>query len=115
MRSTKYSSEQEFQLRNEIEQTRRQLGQTVEALVNKADVEKRVVEKVHQEASALEAKGREVKDRVADIGRKSEGVGQEPVRAVVNRTVRRVADHPVVPAGAAVAVAGWIIGKGRRR
>jgi len=116
VRATKGPSEQQLQLRRQIEKTRRELGQTVEALVNKADVEKRVDDKVHQGASALEARGRQLKDRVTDVGHKTERtITQEPVRDVVDRAVRRLADHPVVPAGAVVAVTGWIIAQGRRR
>jgi Protein of unknown function (DUF3618) len=52
-------------LRAEIEQTREQLGETVQALTHKADVPARAREKLHDTRDAAEQKARQVAARAA--------------------------------------------------
>lgn len=52
------------QLQHEIEETRAELGDTVDALAQKADVKARVSEKVEQRKAALRERQEDVKARV---------------------------------------------------
>ncbi|MGH2840952.1 MAG: DUF3618 domain-containing protein [Solirubrobacteraceae bacterium] len=54
-------------LQEEIAQTREELGETVEALVNKADVKAHVHEKVEETKEELREKQQEVTSRVSQI------------------------------------------------
>jgi len=57
------------QLQEEIAQTREELGETVEALVNKADVKAQVHEKVEDTKEELHAKQEQVTVEVARVAR----------------------------------------------
>jgi hypothetical protein len=57
-------------LAEEIAQTREELGETVEALVNKADVKAQVQEKVEETKEGLHAKQEEVTVEVARVARR---------------------------------------------
>jgi S-adenosylmethionine synthetase len=57
-------------LQEEIAQTREELGETVEALVNKADVKAQVHEKVEESKEELRTKQRAVTSQIADTARK---------------------------------------------
>jgi Protein of unknown function (DUF3618) len=62
------SDEREL-LQEEIAQTREELGETVEALVNKADVKAQVHEKVEESKEELRTKQRAVTSKVAGAAR----------------------------------------------
>lgn len=114
MRAPSGQSEQELALRRQIDQTRRQLGQTVEALINKADVEKRVETKVHQAAGALQARGDQVKERVTELGHKTQEVAPERLLDVVNRAAHSLAGRPALTVGMVAAVVWVALGRTRR-
>ena len=86
------------QLQHEIEETRAELGDTVDALAQKADVKARVSEKVEQRKAALRER-------------------QEDIRARVNGArVARTAEQRPFPAIALALGLGLLIGRaiGRR-
>jgi ElaB/YqjD/DUF883 family membrane-anchored ribosome-binding protein len=88
------------ELREEIKQTRAELGETVEALAAKADVKARFQE------SKEEAKAR-VRERVSEAVDRMEARLPEPAQEAAERTVRVVRTNwrPLLAvAGAAVAV-----------
>lgn len=58
------SSSREDELRQDIERTRAQLGDTVEALAHKADVPARVKDKVHDTKETVQLKAEEVTEHV---------------------------------------------------
>jgi ElaB/YqjD/DUF883 family membrane-anchored ribosome-binding protein len=81
------------QLRVEIEATREELGDTVEALAHKADVKEQVSEKVTE-------KKREAKAKVEDLGSK---VGEAQAKVAQAPPVQQARERPWIPiAGAAV-------------
>jgi dsDNA-specific endonuclease/ATPase MutS2 len=71
------------ELREEIAQTRTELGETVEALAAKVDVKARLHE------TAEDAKAR-VRERVNEVVDRAEAVLPEPAQEVAERTVRAV-------------------------
>ena len=85
--------QQQEELRREIERTRAELGQTVEALSPKADVKQQAREKVEHAKSAAQTKAHDLQQKVP-----------EPAR-----------ERPIVPLAAGIGVALvalWLI---RRR
>jgi dsDNA-specific endonuclease/ATPase MutS2 len=70
-------------LRREIEQTRTELGATVEALAARADVKARLHE------TAEDAKAR-VRERVSEVVDRAEAKLPEPAQEAVERTARAV-------------------------
>jgi ElaB/YqjD/DUF883 family membrane-anchored ribosome-binding protein len=73
-------------LREEIQQTRAQLGETVEALAAKADVKARLHE------TAEEAKAR-VRERVGEVVDRVEAKLPAPAQEAAERTARTVRDN----------------------
>lgn len=59
------------QIRGEIEETRRQMGDTIEALAYKADVKARAKESLHDATEDGKRKLRDVRDRLFDGGGQS--------------------------------------------
>jgi ElaB/YqjD/DUF883 family membrane-anchored ribosome-binding protein len=115
-------------LRSEIEQTRAELGETVELLAQKADVKARAKDKVDETkaravAAAVEAKEktREKAQHVAESGRE---LAQElrthpavPARRAVDRVRTSVRERPkqwAAVAAALLAFATLVVSKRRR-
>ncbi|MDT7716300.1 MAG: hypothetical protein QOH09_2292 [Pseudonocardiales bacterium] len=57
------TSSREEEIRQDIERTREQLGDTVEALAHKVDVPARVKDKVHETKETVQVKAEEVKQQ----------------------------------------------------
>lgn len=80
-------------LQEEIAQTREDLGETVEALVNKADVKAQVHDKVEETKEELHAKQEEVTVEVARVAAKPTTywavAGAAAVLLVIGRMRRR--------------------------
>jgi ElaB/YqjD/DUF883 family membrane-anchored ribosome-binding protein len=71
------------QLQHEIEETRAELGDTVDALAQKADVKARVSEKVEERRVALRARQEDVKASVDGAReRASRATGERPFPAI---------------------------------
>jgi ElaB/YqjD/DUF883 family membrane-anchored ribosome-binding protein len=71
------------QLQHEIEETRAELGDTVDALAQKADVKARVSEKVEQRKAALRARQEDVKASVDEAReRASRATEERPFPAI---------------------------------
>jgi ElaB/YqjD/DUF883 family membrane-anchored ribosome-binding protein len=83
------------ELRHQIEQTRAELGETVEALVAKADVPGRVKEKLST-----------TKEQLGE--RLSETTGK--ARELADSLPERAKEKPAVPAGVVLAVVGVLLG-----
>jgi ElaB/YqjD/DUF883 family membrane-anchored ribosome-binding protein len=64
------SPDDQQELEKEIEQTREQLGETVEALVGKVDVKARARQKLGQLTTQLQAKATEAKDKATGAGKR---------------------------------------------
>jgi hypothetical protein len=117
------------QLRQEIERTREQLGETVEALVAKADVKARAKERAGQLSQVLKDKTAQAKEQTTTrVGQaRSQLAGQTSDAKTVTQPVQRAAQHvkqrAATPAGglaaaaavAGAAVLGFIVIRRRRR
>jgi Protein of unknown function (DUF3618) len=106
----------ERQLAEEIEQTREQLGETVQALTAKADVKVRAQDKVAELTGRLkDTAGQAAQQAEAAVAGISK-VTPEPARQATAKTAG-VARQRRVPlaAAAAVAVLAWLIIRWRRR
>ncbi len=88
-------------LRAEIEQTREELGETVQALTHKMDVPARAREKLQHTRDAAQDRTRQVTEPVLDRG-------QQAVVAVRRRPV------PVAAVVLAVVLLGWLLRRRRR-
>ncbi len=60
------TSSREEEIRQNIERTREQLGETVEALAHKVDVPARVKDKVHDTKETVQVKAEEVTERLLE-------------------------------------------------
>jgi len=60
------TSSREEEIRQDIERTREQLGDTVEALAHKVDVPARVKDKVHETKETVQVKAEEVTQQVLE-------------------------------------------------
>ena len=113
---------------DEIERTREQLGETVEALVAKADVKARAKERTAQLSQTLKDKTAQAKEQTtARVGQaRGRLAGKTPdaktVTEPVQRAARHVKQHAATPAGGLVAAAaagavvlGFIVIRRRRR
>ena len=107
-------------LRSEIEQTRADLGETVEELAARADVKARAKEKVEETVEKTKAKAAAT---AAEAKEKAVGTVQQiaqdpavPARRAATRMRTSVQEHPkqwVVVAAALLAFAALVVGKRR--
>ena len=105
----------------EIERTREELGQTVEALVAKTDMKARAREKVAEVKQQVTANAGPVREKVSIQAAKATATVRQAAPEPVQRAAKRAADtagqrrvQVLVAAGAAL-VAGWLLLRRRRR
>ena len=84
------------EIRQEIDQTREELGDTVEALAEKTDVKAQAKAKVDDVRSQAKAKVEEVKAKAAEVAPESRQEGIQQAQALVKQKPR-----PAAIAGAA--------------
>ena len=96
------------ELRKEIEETRQELGDTVEALSHKADVKAQAREKIDERKQAASAKADELKQKVSQAT-------PEDVKSAAGGAAATARDRPEIPAIAAALLfgllLGWLIGR----
>ncbi len=99
------------QLRGDIAETREELGDTVEALSQKADVKAQARGAVDEQKAKLRAKRDELKEKVSGAGGSSEGGGDagQRARALVDQVSQRASRQPLPYLGGALA-AGLVVG-----
>jgi len=102
------------ELRRDIEQTRAELGDSVEALAHKADVKAQVSERVDERKAALRERGERVKAKVgATRERVSSATPDDAKRAAAQ--VAQTAEKRTLPAiGVALVLGlllGWLVGR----
>ncbi|GGO19347.1 hypothetical protein GCM10010116_38930 [Microbispora rosea subsp. aerata] len=90
------------EVRQEIERTRDDLGDTIEALAAKADLKARAQERVHATTAAARA-------RVAGVAGRVREATPEPVRGVAGRVGEEARRRPGVLAAAGVAGTGLLM------
>ncbi|GGP71728.1 DUF3618 domain-containing protein [Saccharothrix coeruleofusca] len=92
-------------LRADIELTRQELGDTVEALVHKVDVPARVKENAHERVEQVKQRGQQVKEKATAVAGQAAGALPPPVRR-----------HPAALVAGVVALllVLWQLTRGRR-
>lgn len=96
------------QIQRDIEKTRAELGDTVEALAEKTDVKTRVKQKIDQTKASVTAK----KEQLLGKAKEASPDGASGVVAQVSRMAR---DNPLPLAAAGVFAFGFIAGRISRR
>jgi ElaB/YqjD/DUF883 family membrane-anchored ribosome-binding protein len=109
------------ELRRDIEQTRAELGDTVEALSQKADFKAQISKRVEERTAGLRARRAELRQRQDDLKAKvsdARGRASEATPEDAKRTASRVAKtaeerpFPAIGAGfGAGLLLGWLIGR----
>ena len=96
------------ELRREIEETRAELGDTVEALSHKADVKGRAKDKVEERKQAVSAKADEFKQKVS-------GATPDDVKSAASGAAGTARERPEIPAIAGALLfgllLGWLLGR----
>ena len=101
-------------LAEDIERTRQDLGETVEALATKMDVGARARDKAAQMKTRIAGAATGVVDRVSEKG----GDARQQLTNGTARAARAAGERPVpvaIAAGVALAIAGWLAWMARRR
>ncbi len=96
------------QIREEIEETRREMGDTVEALAAKADVKARMKDKV----SATKESAAQKKD---DLLGKARDTPPDSVSAGASQATQKAKENPVPVAAMGAFVGGFLIGRLTKR
>ena len=96
------------QIREEIEETRREMGDTVEALAAKADVKARVHEKVESTKESMAQK----KD---DLLGKARETSPDSVASGASQATQKAKENPIPVAAVGAFAAGFLIGRLTKR
>ena len=96
------------QIREEIEETRRELGDTVEALAAKADVKARMREKVVSTKDSAAQK----KD---DLMGKAKGASPDSVSSGATQVTQKAKENPVPLGVAGAFLGGFLLGRITKR
>jgi ElaB/YqjD/DUF883 family membrane-anchored ribosome-binding protein len=92
------------EIREDIEQTRHELGETVEALAAKTDVKARAHEKLDEVKHRLSGHKETIAGKASAAAPESAGQAAEQAKAVAR-------DHPMPVAIAGAVLAGFILGR----
>jgi ElaB/YqjD/DUF883 family membrane-anchored ribosome-binding protein len=92
------------QLREEIEETRRELGDTVEALAAKADVKARVHERIDA-----------TKESVAEKIGKAREASPDSVSSAASQATTTAKQNPIPVAALAAFIGGFVLGRLTKR
>jgi ElaB/YqjD/DUF883 family membrane-anchored ribosome-binding protein len=96
------------QLREEIEETRRELGDTVEALAAKADVKSRMREKVEATKDSAAQK----KDEILGKARET---SPDSVTSGASQATQKARENPLPVAAVGAFVGGFLVGRLTKR
>jgi ElaB/YqjD/DUF883 family membrane-anchored ribosome-binding protein len=96
------------QIREEIEETRREMGDTVEALAAKADVKARMREKI----SSTKESAAQKKD---DLMGKAREASPDSMSSGANQATEIARDNPVPVAAIGACVGGFLLGRLTKR
>lgn len=105
-------SDPKEQLQRDVERTRRELGETVEALTHKVDVPARVKEQAHETAERVKGQAQDAVVRMTAATNQAVDSLPDPVAAQVEKARR----HPGAIAAALIALvlAIWAISRRNR-
>jgi ElaB/YqjD/DUF883 family membrane-anchored ribosome-binding protein len=103
------------QLQHEIEEARAELGDTVDALAQKADVKARVSEKMEQRKAALRERQEDIKARVSGARERVSSTTPDEAKRAASQ-IAHTAERRPFPAIAVALGVGLLIGRaiGRR-
>jgi ElaB/YqjD/DUF883 family membrane-anchored ribosome-binding protein len=110
------STKGQEELREDIESTREELGETVDALSQKADVKAQVSSAVDEQKEKLRSKQEEPKHKVSGAGGGAGGDAGERAKVAMNQLAERASRQPLPYLGGAVGI-GLVVGmvlRGRR-
>jgi ElaB/YqjD/DUF883 family membrane-anchored ribosome-binding protein len=102
------------QLRREIQETRGELGDTVEALAHKADVKAQVAEKTEERKSALRERQERLKGTVSGARERVAGSTSEDAKRAASQVAHTAEQRPFPAIGVALAIGlfvGWLVGR----
>jgi ElaB/YqjD/DUF883 family membrane-anchored ribosome-binding protein len=96
------------ELREEIDENREQLGDTVEALAGKADVKGQAKAKIDSAKQSAQQKAEELASKAKEVAPDSAGAGAQQMAGIAQEN-----PVPLAIAGAFVAgvIVGWILGR----
>jgi chromatin segregation and condensation protein Rec8/ScpA/Scc1 (kleisin family) len=92
------------EIREDIEQTREELGDTVAAMAEKTDVKKQAQAKAEELKGQATAKARELGDKAKEIAPESAGEGMQQAQRIAQ-------ENPMPMALAGTFVAGFLLGR----
>jgi chromosome segregation ATPase len=94
------------EIRADIEQTRKEVGDTVEALAEKTDVKARANDRVEEVKDSVRAKADEVKSKADELKSKAQSTTPESAQRSGQQVIDRIRANPVpfIAAGAVVLV-----------
>lgn len=101
------------EIREQIEVTRAELGETVEALAAKADVKAQVKDKVEGYKGELKQQQEQLTAKVAEVREKVSEATPEQARDVAASLQQRIKEQPMPAVFLAGLLVGWLIGKRR--
>lgn len=99
------------EIREEIEETRGELGETVAAVAEKTDVKKQAEAKKEELKEQASAKADEAKAKVQDLGEKAKQAAPDSAGEGVAQAQRFAQENPLPVAVAVAFVAGLLLGR----
>ena len=102
------------ELRRGIEETRSDLGDTVEALAQKADVKAQFSAKVDERKEALRQRQESIKGKVGDARERVPGATPEDAKRAAGQVARKAEERPLPAVGVGIGIGlvlGWLIGR----
>jgi ElaB/YqjD/DUF883 family membrane-anchored ribosome-binding protein len=102
------------QLRHEIEETRAELGDTVDALSQKADVKTQVAEQVERRKAAWRERQEDVKAKVSGARERVAGTTPDEAKRAASQVARTAEQRPVPAIAVALGLGlliGWSFGR----
>jgi chromosome segregation ATPase len=95
-------------IQSEIEQTREQLGDTVEALARKTDVKAQAKQKLEETKASVSEKKEQLFDKAKEAS-------PDGATTAATQVSRRAGEHPMPLAAAGAFLAGFVAGRLTRR
>ncbi|HXS47616.1 MAG TPA: DUF3618 domain-containing protein [Solirubrobacterales bacterium] len=99
------------EIRDEIEETRAELGETVVAVAEKTDVKQQAQVKADELKGQVGAKAQEVKAKAAELGGKAKEAAPDSAGEGAQQAQRLAQENPVPMGLAGAFVAGLLLGR----
>lgn len=99
------------EIREEIEETRGELGETVAAVAEKTDVKKQAQDKKDELKEQASAKAEEAKAKAQELGEKAKQAAPDSAGEGVAQAQRFAQENPLPVAAAGAFLAGLLLGR----